>query len=114
MRRSSGRVAIPRGGSAHARIVAGARVVAGALTLALLVTPATTHGATPTPGRPDEGRPIASERPVIGTGDSRSDGGGPGLVGSPVGLALGVVLLGVITAAGTLVMVRVSRRGRSG
>jgi hypothetical protein len=51
-------------------------------------------------------QPVATEGPVIGTGDSRSDGGGPGLVGSPVAIALGVVVLGLITAAGTLVALR--------
>lgn len=55
----------------------------------------------------------ASPEPVVGSGDARSDGGGPGIVGSPVAIALGVVLLGVITAAGTLVVVRVTR-GRDG
>jgi len=51
----------------------------------------------------------ASPAPVVGTGDSRSDGGGPGIVGSPVAIAVGVILLGAITAAGTLLVVRVTR-----
>lgn len=47
---------------------------------------------------------------VITTGDPRSDGGGPGIVGSPIEIALGVVLLGVLTIAGTTVAIKVTRR----
>jgi len=43
---------------------------------------------------------------MLGTGDSRSDGEGPGFVGSPVAIAAGVLLLGGITAAGTLIVLR--------
>jgi hypothetical protein len=50
--------------------------------------------------------------PVIGSGDSRSDGEGPGFVGSPVAIAVGVVVLGLATAIGTVVVLRVSGRGR--
>ena len=38
-------------------------------------------------------RPAGGEPPVIGSGDSRSDGEGPGLVGSPLVIAMGVVVL---------------------
>ena len=57
-------------------------------------------------------RPVASEPPVIGSGDSRSDGEGPGLVGSPLAIAIGVVVLGLATAGITLVVLRIGgRRG---
>ena len=58
-------------------------------------------------------RPAGGEPPVIGTGDSRSDGEGPGLVGSPLVVALGVVVLGLVTAGVTVVVLRIggSRRG---
>jgi hypothetical protein len=54
--------------------------------------------------------PDASPQPVITTGDPRSDGGGPGLVGSPVEIAVGVVMLGLITIAGTTLVIRLTRR----
>jgi hypothetical protein len=54
--------------------------------------------------------PDASAAPVITTGDPRSDGGGPGLVGSPVEIAVAIVLLGLITIAGTTLVIRVTRR----
>ncbi len=54
--------------------------------------------------------PDASPGVLTGTGDPRSDGGGPGLVGSPVEIALGVVLLGLVTVAGTTLVVRLTRR----
>jgi hypothetical protein len=54
--------------------------------------------------------PDASPAPVIVTGDPRSDGGGPGLVGSPIEIALGVVMLGVLTIAGTTLFIRLTRR----
>jgi hypothetical protein len=47
---------------------------------------------------------------VIDTGDPRSSGQGPGLVGSPFAIAIGVVLLGLIAAGGTLLYVRVTDR----
>lgn len=46
---------------------------------------------------------------VIETGDPRSNGQGPGLVGSPVAILLGVVLLGTAAAGGTLLYVRLTR-----
>jgi hypothetical protein len=81
-------------------------------TMALLLTTAAI-AATPSPGASAPG-PDATMPPVIGSGDSRSDGEGPGFVGSPVAIALGVVVLGVITAVGTLVVLRATgpRRGR--
>ena len=54
--------------------------------------------------------PEPSAAPVITTGDPRSDGGGPGLVGSPIEIALAVVLLGSVTVAGTVLVLRLTRR----
>jgi len=54
--------------------------------------------------------PDASPAPITTTGDPRSDGGGPGLVGSPIEIALGVVMLGLLTIAGTTLVIRLTRR----
>jgi hypothetical protein len=54
--------------------------------------------------------PDASPQAVITTGDPRSDGGGPGLVGSPIEIAVGVVMLGLLTIAGTTLVIRLTRR----
>jgi hypothetical protein len=74
--------------------------------LAMLLAPVTVLAQAPT-------TPGASVPPVIGSGDSRSEGEGPGFVGSPLAIAVGVVALGVVTAVGTLIVLRVSgpRRG---
>jgi hypothetical protein len=77
--------------------------------LVLLLIPGRTHGATPGAGSPgSDPAPIASPAAVIGSGDARSDGEGPGFVGSPVAIALGVVVLGATTAIGTIVLLRVN------
>ncbi len=47
---------------------------------------------------------------IIETGDPRSNGQGPGLVGSPVAILIGVVLLGAAAAGGTLLYVRLTRQ----
>ena len=81
--------------------------VALAVLLTVLLSPVTTLAQAPA-------TPAPSVAPVIGSGDSRSEGEGPGFVGSPVAIAVGVVVLGVVTAVGTVLVVRVggSRRGR--
>lgn len=82
---------------------------------AVLLAPAATLAQAPgTPGPVATAQPVPSAPPMIGTGDSRSEGEGPGLVGSPVAIAVGVVVLGVLTAVGTMVALRIggSRRGR--
>jgi hypothetical protein len=56
--------------------------------------------------------PQASPPPspdIIATGDPRSNGQGPGLVGSPFAVALGVVALAVATAGGTVLYLRLIR-----
>jgi hypothetical protein len=55
--------------------------------------------------------PEPSTASVVTTGDPRSEGEGPGLVGSPVEIALGVLVLGLVTVGGTAIIVRVTRRG---
>ena len=47
---------------------------------------------------------------VLAGGDPRSEGGGPGLVGSPIVVLLGVVALGLGTAAVTALIATLSRR----
>jgi hypothetical protein len=83
---------------------------------ALLLSSSIALAAAPTAGAPGASipAPVSTTPPVIGSGDSRSDGEGPGFVGSPVAIALGVVVLGLVTAVGTLVVLRVTRprRGR--
>jgi hypothetical protein len=66
--------------------------------LALLVTLAAAAEPSPTPAALFEG------------GDPRSDGAGPGLIGSPLLILLGVVMLGLGTAAVTAILVRFTRR----
>ena len=46
----------------------------------------------------------------IDTGDPRSDGQGPGLVGEPLLVLLGVVLVGVATVVVTAVIARATGR----
>lgn len=84
------------------------------LASALMLTPTTSLGATPSTARPTATVTAGADTSSpIGTGDSRSDGEGPGLVGSPLAIALGVIILGVATAVGTLVVLRIGggRRG---
>ena len=46
---------------------------------------------------------------VVGSGDPRSEGEGPGLVGSPALIALSVIGLGLLAAGGTVLYVRLTR-----
>lgn len=83
-------------------------LVAALLGCLVLVAPvAAQQGEGPAGPAPTEAAPSARP-PVLGTGDSRSEGEGPGLVGSPVAIAVGVVLVGVLTAAGTLIVLRLT------
>jgi hypothetical protein len=54
--------------------------------------------------------PSAIPADLVETGDLRSEGEGPGLVGSPLLILAGVVGLGLVTAAVTVVGVRLIRR----
>ena len=85
------------------------RVVVMAIVLAislLLWWSAMALGAEPAPTL----IPIATTGPVILGGDIRSDGAGPGLVGSPLAILLGVILLGAVTVAATMVIARFAKR----
>jgi hypothetical protein len=55
--------------------------------------------------------PSAVPGTVLESGDLRSEGAGPGLVGNPLLILGAVVLLGLATAAVTVVVLRLSRRG---
>lgn len=81
-------------------------LVAALLGCLVLVAPVAAQQGGEGPA-PTEAAPSARP-PVLGTGDSRSEGEGPGLVGSPVAIAVGVVLVGVLTAAGTLIVLRLT------
>ncbi len=65
-------------------------------------------GPSASPSRAQGPQPSAAT--VIVAGDPRSDGEGPGLVGSPIEIALAVVLLGSVTVAGTVLVLRLTRR----
>ncbi len=78
---------------------------AAALALAIWLAPLP-DAASPTRAQ----YPDASAAPITTTGDPRSDGGGPGLVGSPIEIAVGVVMLGLLTIAGTTLVIRLTRR----
>jgi hypothetical protein len=52
----------------------------------------------------------ATLMPVITAGDPRSDGGGPGIVGSPLAILMGVIALGVVTVLVTVLLVRLTQR----
>lgn len=55
---------------------------------------------------------VAADTPsptVVGSGDTRSEGEGAGLVGAPVLIAVGVIGMGLVVAGGTLVYLRLSR-----
>ena len=92
-----------------------------ALGLGTLATgAAVTLGAEPTPGaaaglaaEPTAGVDLSpATLAVLEGGDPRSEGEGPGLVGSPLAILLGVIGLGIATAAITAVIVLVTRRDR--
>ncbi len=74
------------------RLVTAIVVVSWLIAVALIV-PAAVLGASPQP-TPEAG------------GDTRSPGEGPGLVGSPLMAIGGVLALGIVAAAGTLLYVR--------
>jgi hypothetical protein len=65
--------------------------------------------ASPEPGASGSPEPSASSG-ILDTGDPRSNGQGPGLVGSPFAVALGVVVLGLLAAGGTVLYVRLMHR----
>ena len=82
--------------------VTGARFIAVSLVAILLVGALATAvlGAEPSPAPLD---------PFLG-GDPRSEGSGPGFVSNPLVILLGVVALGAVTVALTVVLARLGRR----
>jgi hypothetical protein len=60
----------------------------------------------PVPLEAQGASPAASAGPVIGTGDPRSEGEGPGLRGSPLEIALAIVVIGAVAAGATVLVVR--------
>ena len=54
--------------------------------------------------------PTASPGELLSGGDSRSEGSGPGLVGSPLGVLIAVVALGLVTALLTVLLARLATR----
>jgi len=78
-----------------------------ALALALVVACLLTGAVL---GADPSSAPSALPEPVLESGDLRSDGSGPGLVGNPLLILGGVVLLGLATALATVLLVRLTRR----
>jgi hypothetical protein len=54
--------------------------------------------------------PTQAPRELLSGGDPRTEGGGPGIVGSPIGVLLGVVALGLATTLVTVVLARLAHR----
>jgi hypothetical protein len=54
--------------------------------------------------------PSAAPVGLLAGGDPRSEGGGPGLVGSPLVMLLGVMALGLVTALATAALARLRAR----
>ena len=68
-----------------------------------------TTGSTAAPTATGDVEGPAPEAP-IDTGDPRSEGQGPGLVGEPLLVLLGIVLIGVATVLVTVVIARATGR----
>lgn len=84
------------------------RILSGAVLL-LVVAMVATAGMTPLAATAADASPPPTTAPLedlIVSGDPRSDGEGPGIVGSPLAILVGVVLLGLLTAAITVTVVR--------
>ena len=54
--------------------------------------------------------PAPTTAPFVLSGDPRSDGQGPGIIGSPLAILVGVVVLGLAVAAVTYLLVRLTQR----
>ena len=83
------------------------RSIALATTQAVVVVmllAAVSLGADPTPS------PSPLPQVVLESGDLRSEGEGPGLVGNPILILGGVVILGLATAFLTTLVLRLTRR----
>jgi hypothetical protein len=84
-------------------------VLVAAAASVLVVAAAWVFGATVVAADPSTA-PLASPPPLLASGDLRSEGSGPGLVGNPLLILAGVVLLGLGTALVTVLLVRLARR----
>jgi len=82
-------------------------MAAALLALAILAGAAIGLGADPTAS------PSVVPADVLASGDLRSEGEGPGLVGNPLLILVAVVGLGLVTAAVTVLLVRLTRRDPS-
>jgi hypothetical protein len=83
-------------------------LVTGALlALAIMAGTAISLGADPTAS------PSAVPVEVLASGDLRSEGQGPGLVGNPLLILVAVIALGLATAAVTVILVRLTQRDPS-
>ncbi len=75
--------------------------------LGLIAWPAVSAAAdaSPTPTLPALEEDLIDEDLIV-AGDPRSEGEGPGIVGSPLAILFGVIVLGLATAGVTVVVVR--------
>ncbi len=78
-----------------------------AAAVAILALGSVALGAEPSPTLPSPS-PLPPE--LLEGGDLRSDGGGPGLVGSPLLILAAVIVLGLATAGATVVIARLTQR----
>jgi hypothetical protein len=69
--------------------------------------PVSALAPAPTPAAASTGSPAAG---AIDTGDPRSDGQGPGLVGEPLLVLVGIVVIGVATVVSTVAIARLTGR----
>lgn len=104
---------------ARAFVVAGGLALGVILCLVLASSPAVgaispvTASAPPSrfaASEPTPGSAPSASPEIIQTVDPRSNGQGPGLVGSPFAILVGVFLLGLAAAGGTLLYLRLTRR----
>jgi hypothetical protein len=78
-----------------------------AAAVAILALGSVALGAEPSPMLPSPS-PLPPE--LLEGGDLRSDGAGPGLVGSPLLILAAVIVLGLATAGATVVIARLTQR----
>jgi hypothetical protein len=71
--------------------------------------PRPTVGVPDTPAPGDTTPPTAL--PIVEQRDPRSEGSGPGIVGSPLAILAGVIVVGLLSAALTVVAARLTRAG---
>ena len=99
------------------RLATIAQAVAIALLLVVLASvsasaqaPSTTTPATTPATTLDPVTASAAPDQAIDTGDPRSDGQGPGIVGEPLLVLLGIVVIGAVTVVTTVLVARATGR----